>query len=132
MIDIKILKLASNTKYFGLKNYYTHKCMLKNKKCGDKISLEIIVKKDKISLMRYETNSCIYSQASASILANSINLFNKNNLTENIKILNSHFADKKLKMPLKLKKFQYFFNKKNINRKDCIMLPFNALAKAIR
>ena len=106
--------------------------MLKNKKCGDKISLEIIVKKDKISLMRYETNSCIYSQASASILANSINLFNKNNLTENIKILNSHFADKKLKMPLKLKKFQYFFNKKNINRKDCIMLPFNALAKAIR
>ena len=79
---------------------------------GSRIVGSSLVKKDKISLMRYETNSCIYSQASASILANSINLFNKNNLTENIKILNSHFADKKLKMPLKLKKFQYFFNKK--------------------
>tara|TARA_E500000331_G_C16851962_1_gene538145 strand:- start:7 stop:405 length:399 start_codon:yes stop_codon:yes gene_type:complete len=132
MINIKILKLASNTKYFGLKNNYTHKCIFKNKKCGDKISLEIIVRKNKICSMRYETNSCIYSQASASILANSINIFNKDNLIENIKILNSNFVDKKLKLPLKLKKFQYLFNKKNINRMDCIMLPFNALAKAIR
>ena len=65
MINIKILKLASNTKYFGLKNNYTHKCIFKNKKCGDKISLEIIVRKNKICSMRYETNSCIYSQASA-------------------------------------------------------------------
>ena len=35
-----------------------------------KIKLEIIVKKDKISLIKYDTESCVYCQASASLLAN--------------------------------------------------------------
>ena len=35
------------------------------------------MKNSKIKTMRYEINSCIYSQASASMLANSIKLFNE-------------------------------------------------------
>ena len=46
MINIKILKLASDTKYLGLTNKYTHKITAKNKTCGDKIKLEIIVGED--------------------------------------------------------------------------------------
>ena len=65
MIDLKILKIASDTKYYGLKNIYSHQTRVKNKICGDLIKIELQVKKDKINLMRYETESCIFCQASA-------------------------------------------------------------------
>ena len=59
MINKEIIKLASNTSNFGLKNKYSHKVSLKNNVCGDKITLEIIINRDKISSMNYETESCI-------------------------------------------------------------------------
>ena len=40
MIDIKVLKIASDTKFYGLQNKYTHKTSAKNIKCGDRINLE--------------------------------------------------------------------------------------------
>ena len=132
MIDIKVLKKASDTKYLGLKNNFTHKCSFKNKTCGDKISLEIIMKNSKIKTMRYEINSCIYSQASASMLANSIKLFNRKNLKKKIKLLNLYSKNDNFSLPTELKKFNCLFNKKNYRRLDCIMLPFNALVKAIK
>ena len=70
MIDNRLLKIASNTKYYGLKNNYTYKSKLKNSTCGDKISIEITLKKNTIREIRYETESCIFCQASASTLAN--------------------------------------------------------------
>ena len=48
MISPKIIKIASNTQYAGLRNVYTHKSSVKNKLCGDKISLELVVNKTKI------------------------------------------------------------------------------------
>ena len=68
MIDEKIIKLALNTKNVGLKNNYSHKISLKNSLCGDKITLEIIINKNKINSMKYETESCLYCEASASLL----------------------------------------------------------------
>ena len=35
-----------NTKFYGLKNNYTYKTNLKNSTCGDKISIEISLKKN--------------------------------------------------------------------------------------
>ena len=46
MIDKRLLKIASNTKFYGLKNNYTYKTNLKNSICGDKISIEISLKKN--------------------------------------------------------------------------------------
>ena len=59
MIDRRIIKIASNTKYAGLKNDFTHKSTLKNSLCGDSIKVEFIANKSKIKSMRYETESCI-------------------------------------------------------------------------
>ena len=53
MIDKKIIKIASNTKFVGLKNVFTHKCSLKNSLCGDLIKVEIIANKSKIKSIRY-------------------------------------------------------------------------------
>ena len=69
MIDKEIIKLATYTSNVGLKNKYSHKISLKNTTCGDKITLEIIVNKKKINSIKYETVSCVYCEASASLLA---------------------------------------------------------------
>ena len=52
MIDNRLLKIASNTRFYGLKNNYTYKTNLKNSTCGDKISIEIILKKNTIKELR--------------------------------------------------------------------------------
>ena len=49
MLSDKIIRLANNTKNCGLKNNFTHKVSLKNKKCGDKIVVELVMKKGKIN-----------------------------------------------------------------------------------
>ena len=41
MINLKILKIAENSLNIGLKNKYTHRSKIKNKICGDKISIEL-------------------------------------------------------------------------------------------
>ena len=66
MNEKKIIQIASNTSFYGLKNLTTLKTKAKNKICGDEIDIE--VEKDFKSI-RFETNSCIYTQASAAILA---------------------------------------------------------------
>ena len=48
MINKDIIKIASNTSNVGLDNKYSHKISLKNRLCGDKITLELIVTKKKI------------------------------------------------------------------------------------
>ena len=72
MINKEIIKLASNTSNVGLKNKYSHKISLKNSTCGDKITLELVIDKKKICSMKYETVSCIYCEASASLLSRKI------------------------------------------------------------
>ena len=72
MINNEIIKIASNTSYVGLKNDYTYKSSKKNSMCGDLIKVELVVKKSKINSMRYETESCIYCNASASLIAKQI------------------------------------------------------------
>ena len=107
MIDQNILKIASNTSHYGLKDVFTHKSILKNSKCGDKIKVELVVRKNTISSMRYETESCIFCQASASILAKKIKIFSINNIKENIKFLKDAINTNEDNLPPKLKIFKY-------------------------
>ena len=82
MISPKIIKIASNTKYVGLTNNFTHKTSMKNSLCGDFIKVEFIANKFKIKSMRYETESCILCEASASLLANKITKLKRKNIFE--------------------------------------------------
>ena len=77
MLTDKIIKLANNTKNYGLNNDFTHKVSVKNKKCGDKIIVELVLTKGKINSMRYITESCVYCQASASLFSNKIEKLDK-------------------------------------------------------
>ena len=128
MIDKRLLKIASNTKFYGLKNNYTYKTNHKNSICGDKISIEISLKKNTILELRYETEACIFCQASASTLANIAKNSDLSNLKKNL----SGYLNLSKKIPKKFSNLTYLLKDKYMNRKDCILLPFKAFYKAVK
>ena len=132
MIDTKIIKIASNTKYVGLKNHFTHKSSLKNSLCGDFIKVEFIASKSKIKSMRYETESCILCEASASLLANKIKNFHLNDLKKDLIAIKKIKKNKNLNISLKFKELKQLLNKKTVKRINCVILPMEALFKAFK
>jgi len=132
MITKEIIKIASNTNNVGLTNKYNYKSSLKNSICGDKIELEIMVKKLKVNSIRYETESCVYCEASASLLATTIINLNINTIIEDLKLLKNIISNNKYIFPKNYKNFEILINENNLNRINCINLPFDAVLKALR
>ena len=132
MITKEIIKIASNTNNVGLTNKYNYKSSLKNSMCGDKIKLEIMVKKLKVNSIRYETESCVYCEASASLLATTIINLNINTIIEDLKLLKNIISNNKYIFPKNYKNFEILINENNLNRINCINLPFDAVLKALR
>jgi NifU-like protein involved in Fe-S cluster formation len=132
MISKEIIRIASNTSNAGLNNEYSHKISLKNKLCGDKITLELIVLKKKILSMKYETESCVYCEASASLLSKKIKKFNIQTIKNEFRNLKNISKNKEFKIPKKFGDFSKLFNSDNFNRFNCIFLPFDAVIKALK
>ena len=77
-MDLEILNIASDTdNNKNIKNH-THHSKLKNSLCGDEIEIKLVIKDDKIIDFGYQGKSCIYCQASASLLSK-ISINNKKN-----------------------------------------------------
>ena len=68
-MDLEIIKFASDTDNNKLIKNYTHHSKLKNALCGDEVQIKLIIKNDKIIDFGYQGKSCIYCQASASLLS---------------------------------------------------------------
>jgi len=131
MINSKIIKIASDTKYFGLKNKFTYKSLAKNSFCGDKITIELIITKLKINTMRYETESCILCEASASLLAKKIINYPLKNVIKDLKNLKAVIKNDKTVLPRKFREFKCLLEK-NINRSGCVVLPVDAVLKGLK
>ena len=131
-MDLEILKIAADTKNNKEIKNFTHKSRYKNRLCGDEMEISIIVKNQKISDIGYQCKSCIYCQASASLLSK----LSINQSIEKINEINSFvekfFKNTNLKFSKEWKQFEKLFNKKNISRKECILLPFKTLTKALK
>ena len=132
MIDDSIIKLASNTSNSGLQNKYSHKISLKNNLCGDKIAIEIIANNKNIISMKYETESCIYCQASASLLSRKVKKLKIKDIKNEFASLKEISKQKKIKIPKKYSDFKKLLNSDNFNRFKCIFLPFDAVIKALK
>ena len=132
MINSKIIKIASFTNNAGLKNRYTHKSSIKNSLCGDRIITEFIADKTKIVSMRYETESCILCEASASLFSRKVKGIKIKDLIREIKKLKRSKKDLKFNFPKKFKEFNELINKNNINRLHCVILPMDAFLKAFK
>ena len=130
-MNLEIINIAANTKNNKDIKNHTHYIKLKNSICGDKIQLKLIIKGDKITNIGYQTDSCIYCQASASLLSK-ISMNSKK--SEIIKLCDEakSFFDKNEKNSNKnFRPFSKLFLKENLSRKDCILLPFKAMKKIV-
>ena len=131
-MDLQILEIASNTdNNKNIKNH-THYSKLKNSLCGDEIQIKLVMKDDKIIDFGYQGNSCVYCQASASLLSKiSINN-SKHKLNELCNDVKSYFNGNLKNIEDKCRTFKKLLKKENLLRKECILLPFKALEKIIK
>ena len=131
-MDLEILKIASDTINHKKLDDCTHKSKQKNPICGDEMEVGVKILENQILDFAYQCKSCIYCQASASVLSKfSINN-TVNNINEIITFVDVFFESNNAKFPKEWKKLEILFNKKNISRKECILLPFKTLAKALK
>ena len=130
-MNLEIINIAANTKNNKDIKNHTHFIKLKNSICGDEIQIKLIIKGEKITNIGYQTDSCIYCQASASLLSK-ISMNSKKDKI--IKLCNEAklFFDKdEENLNKNLKLFSKLFVKKNLSRKNCILLPFKAMKKIV-
>ena len=131
MIDKEIIKIASNTENHGVLDKHTHFSKLKNSICGDDMKIYLIIKNDKIVNLKYECESCIYCQASVSLMSRII----KNKLVEKFKNFalqaTNSFENDANSFDKEWKEFGKIMNKKNISRKECLLLPVNTALDAL-
>ena len=131
-MDLRILEIASNTENNKILDKHTHKSKNKNPLCGDEIEISLIVKNKKILDLGYQCKSCIYCEASASLLSKLVLKKSLDKINELSIFVIDFFKEKNLKFSKEWKPFEKLFDKKNISRKECILLPFKTLAKALK
>jgi len=131
MIDKEIIRIASNTENHGTLDNHTHFSKLKNSICGDDMKIYLIVENNKITNFKYECESCIYCQASVSLLSRKA----KNKLIKKVKIFaqqaNNHFDKSTNSFDKEWKEFDKILTKNNIPRKECLLLPINTMLDAL-
>ena len=130
-MDINILKLASDTKNNKYIGNCTHSTKFKSQICGDEIEIFLIIKDNMIKDFTYQSQSCIYCNASANIASKNFKRKSKSKIKNFLKLLEQFNDKENILFPNEWKDFKKIFNKKNFARKDCISLPIKALKKII-
>ena len=135
-MDLKILEIASNTENNKVIKNYTHQSKNKNPLCGDEMEISLIVKDNVIEDIGYQCKSCIYCQASVSLLSRSVMQAPIEKITVFLSQASFFFDesfDQLKKINIKeLKDFKKIMNPENISRKECLLLPFKTLSKALK
>ena len=131
-MDLKILEIASNTENNKVIDNFTHKSKNKNPICGDEMEISLVVKNDTVIDMGYQCKSCVYCQASVSLLSQKI----KNKKLQEIKKFviscENFFENTKIEIEKNWRDFLKLFDKKNISRKECLLLPLRTVLKALK
>ena len=135
-MDLKIIEIASHTENQRVIKNYTHQSKNKNPLCGDEMEISLIVKDNIIEDIGYQCKSCIYCQASVSLLSRFVMQAPIEKITNFLSHAGSFFDesfDQLKKNNIKgLGDFKKIMNSKNISRKECLLLPFKTLSKALK
>ena len=130
-MDLEILKIASDNNNNKHIQNHTHYSKLKNPLCGDEIQINLVIKNNKIIDFGYLGKSCIYCQASASLLSKiSINK-KKSKINELCDDAKSFFEGNNEIIKKKWKLMHKLFKIENNSRKECILLPFKTIKKIL-
>ena len=81
-MDLKILEIASDTENNKNIKNYTHAAKSKNPLCGDEIEIKLVMKNEKLVDFGYQGKSCVYCQATASLLSKNLINSKKNKIDE--------------------------------------------------
>jgi len=135
-MDLKILEIASHTENNKIIKNYTHQSRNKNPLCGDEMEISLIVKNDIVEDIGYQCKSCIYCQASVSLLSRSVIQLPIEKISDFLSqasfFFNENFDQLKKVNMINFKDFKKIMNIKNISRKECLLLPFKTLSKALK
>ena len=135
-MDLKIIEIASHTENQKVIKNYTHQSKNKNPLCGDEMEISLIVKDNIVEDIGYQCKSCIYCQASVSLLSRfvmqapieKITVF----LSQASSFFDESFENFKKNNIKGIEDFKNIMNSKNISRKECLLLPFKTLSKALK
>ena len=131
-MDLRILEIASHTENNKILKNFTHKSKNKNPLCGDVMEISLIVENDVVKDLGYQCSSCVYCQASVSLLSRKI----KEKKVDEIKSFVSNgeklFDNVKISLEKHWKDFKEILNKKNLARKECLLLPLKTILKALK
>ena len=130
-MDLEILKIASDTKNLKDIENYTNCSSFKNPLCGDEIHIKLIIKNQKVVDFGYQGNSCVYCQATSSLLSKKLINWTTSKINELCDYVKNYFDQKDDILDKKWKFLEKLLSKKNIAKKECILLPFNALKKIV-
>ena len=131
-MDLRILEIAAHTENNKVVENYTHKSKHKNPLCGDEMEISLIVKEDVVKDMGYQCKSCVYCQASVSLLSRKIKEKKVDDIKKFIKVGEQLFEDAKVSMEKHWKDFKEILDKKNLSRKECLLLPLKTVLKALK
>ena len=131
-MDLRILEIAAHTENNKVVENYTHKSKHKNPLCGDEMEISLIVREDVVKDMGYQCKSCVYCQASVSLLSRKIKEKKIDDVKKFIKVGEQLFEDAKVSMEKHWKDFKEILDKKNLSRKECLLLPLKTIAKALK
>ena len=131
-MDLRILEIAAHTENNKIVENFTHKTKHKNPLCGDEMEISLVVKDDVVKDMGYQCKSCVYCQASVSLLSRKIKEKKVDDIKKFIKVGEQLFEDAKVSMEKHWKDFKEILDKKNLSRKECLLLPLRTIAKALK
>ena len=135
-MNLEILEIASDTKNHKVVKNHTHQSKNKNPLCGDEMEISLIVKDNIVHDIGYQCKSCVYCQASVSLLSKWVMqapIEKISDFVSNAEFFFDENFDQLKKINIKdLKVFKKIMNPKNISRKECLLLPFKTLSKALK
>ena len=131
-MNLKILEIASHTDNNRVLEKATHYSKNKNPICGDEMEISLIVEEGVVKDMGYQCKSCVYCQASVSLLSRKIKNRNIQEIKEFIGSSEMIFDDVKIVLKKHWKDFKEILSKKNFSRKECLLLPLRTVLKALK
>jgi len=131
-MDLRILQIAANTENNKILKNPTHKSKNKNPICGDEMEISLNVKNEVVEDIGYQCKSCVYCQASVSLLSRKIKHKKIQEIKDFISVAESFFTDTKINMEKHWNDFKEILDKKNISRKECLLLPLRTVLKALK
>ena len=111
-MDLRILEIASNTENNKVLDNFTHQSKNKNPICGDEMEISLVVKNDKVIDMGYQCKSCVYCQASVSLLSQKIKNKNLQEIKNFVISCENIFENTKTLFEKNWKDFLELFHKK--------------------